>query len=88
MYKRVLVGTDLSPTAKVATDRASELASALGAELTVVHAGKPSDPLEALAAGYGAEGVAVPGSGGGGHRRSGGRRPPPRWWRSCAASRR
>ena len=54
MYKRVLVGTDLSRTAQVATDRAAALASALEAELIVVHAGKKTDALERLAEGYGA----------------------------------
>lgn len=61
MYKRVLVGTDLSRTAKVATDRAATLASALGAELIVAHAGRSNDALEELAAEYGATPVAATG---------------------------
>lgn len=61
MYKKVLVGTDLSSTAKIATDRAAMLAAALGADLVVVHAGKQNDALEELASGYGAEAVATPG---------------------------
>jgi nucleotide-binding universal stress UspA family protein len=42
MYERIIAGTDLSKTAKVATDRAARLAADLGAELFLVHAG--SDP--------------------------------------------
>lgn len=61
MYRRVLVGTDLSRTAKVATDRAATLTNALGAELVIVHAGTNSDSLEELAAGYGATAVATGG---------------------------
>lgn len=61
MYQRLLVGTDLSPTAKVATDRAATLASALGAELIVAHAGTGSDALEEVAAGYDAKAVAAAG---------------------------
>lgn len=61
MYKSVLVGTDLSRTAQVATDRAAALASALGAELVVVHAGRKSDALQELANGYGARAVASDG---------------------------
>lgn len=61
MYERVLVGTDLSSTAKVATDRAAVLAKKLGAELLIVHAGKGSEALDELAASYGAKATAVPG---------------------------
>jgi nucleotide-binding universal stress UspA family protein len=39
MYKKIVVGTDFSPTAKIATDRSAWLAQKLGAELMVVHAG-------------------------------------------------
>ena len=50
MYKKIVVGTDLSSTAKIATDRAASLASKLGAELTLVHAGTdPGQPLDDLA---------------------------------------
>lgn len=56
MYKKIVVGTDLSPTAKVATDRAASLSSKLGAALTLVHAGSdPGDELDQLADSYGAE---------------------------------
>lgn len=56
MYKKIVVGTDLSATAKIATDRAASLASKLDAELTLVHAGSdPGAPLEELASSYGAE---------------------------------
>jgi len=61
MYERVLVGTDLSATAKVATDRAAALAERLGAELVIVHAGSGSEALETLASGHGAKAVAVAG---------------------------
>ncbi|HJR44633.1 MAG TPA: universal stress protein [Actinomycetota bacterium] len=61
MYDRVVVGTDLSSTAKVATDRAATLASRLEAELIIVHAGTGSDELEALASDYGAKAVTAAG---------------------------
>ncbi|HEY7873584.1 MAG TPA: universal stress protein [Actinomycetota bacterium] len=58
MYERIVVGTDLSTTAQVATDRAAALAKKLGAQLYLVHAGSdPGDALEDLAKGYGAETV-------------------------------
>lgn len=63
MYRKIVVGTDLSPTAKIATDRAASLASKLDAELTLVHAGPdPGAPLEDLAASYGAESAFEPGN--------------------------
>ena len=63
MYKKIVVGTDLSTTAKVATDRAASLASKLDADLTLVHAGPdPGAPLEELATAYGAEKVFEPGN--------------------------
>ena len=63
MYERIVAGTDLSKTAKIATDRAANLAHALGAELTLVHAGAdPGEPFEKQAAEYGAESVVVGGS--------------------------
>lgn len=46
MYERIVAGTDLSGTARVATDRAALLAKRLGAELFLVHAGV--DPGEAF----------------------------------------
>ena len=55
MYKNIVVGTDFSKTAKIATDRAAALAKRLGAELTLVHAGSTKeDALEDLASSYGA----------------------------------
>ena len=61
MYERVVVGTDLSRTAKVATERAAVLAERLGAELLIVHAGKESEALDQLASEHGATAVAVQG---------------------------
>lgn len=61
MYERVVVGTDLSATAKVATERAAVLAKRLGAELLIVHAGKGSDALDQLASEHGGKAVAVHG---------------------------
>jgi nucleotide-binding universal stress UspA family protein len=56
MYKRIIAGTDLSKTARVATDRAARLADCLGAELVLLHAGRdPGEPLTELAKSYGAE---------------------------------
>ncbi|MCA1704819.1 MAG: universal stress protein, partial [Actinobacteria bacterium] len=58
MYKKIVAGTDLSKTARVATDRAASLASKLGADLFLVHAGTdPGAPLEELAQSYSAEKV-------------------------------
>ncbi|HET7482685.1 MAG TPA: universal stress protein [Actinomycetota bacterium] len=63
MYQRIVAGTDLSKTAKFATDRAATLASSLGAELFLVHAGTdPGDELKQQAEEYGAEVVVTPGS--------------------------
>jgi len=62
MYTRIVAGTDLSATAKRATDRAFLLAQKLGAELALLHAGRhPGAPLEELGREYGAEVVAVAG---------------------------
>jgi nucleotide-binding universal stress UspA family protein len=56
MYQRIVVGTDLSSTAKIATDRAAALAKKLKAKLYLVHAGSdPGEPLAELAKQYGAE---------------------------------
>jgi nucleotide-binding universal stress UspA family protein len=63
MYRRIVAGTDLSKTARIATDRAAVLASALGAELFLVHAGSdPGGSLQKLAADYGAEPVVAGGN--------------------------
>lgn len=62
-YRRIVVGTDLSPTAGVATERAAALARALGAELVLVHAGAdPHGDLDELAARLGGRAVVEPGS--------------------------
>jgi nucleotide-binding universal stress UspA family protein len=61
MYERILVGTDLSPTAAVATERAAGLARSLGAELLIVHAGSDSDELNQLAETHNGKPIAVPG---------------------------
>ena len=58
MYSTIVAGTDLSKTARIATDRAAALAGKLGSKLILVHAGSPSDELEELGKGYGAEVVA------------------------------
>jgi nucleotide-binding universal stress UspA family protein len=63
MYKKIVAGTDLSTTAKVATDRAASLASKLGADLVLVHAGSdPGAQFEELAGSYGAEKIVEVGS--------------------------
>ena len=63
MYQRIVAGTDLSKTAKRATDRAAALASGLGAELHLVHAGdRGEESLRALAQEYGAEAHVVAGN--------------------------
>ena len=46
MYSRILVGTDGSATAAIAVDRAVEVATATGASLTVLSAGKGESGLE------------------------------------------
>ncbi len=56
MYKKIVVGTDFSPTAKIATDRSAWLAEKLSAELLVVHAGSDGrGELDVLGKEYGAE---------------------------------
>ena len=47
MYKRILVGTDGSPTAQLAVDRAVDVARTLDATLTVLTASRP-EPGERL----------------------------------------
>ena len=62
MYERIVAGTDLSPTAKRATDRAFLLAGKVDAEFILLHAGvDPGAPLEQLGNEYGARVVAVRG---------------------------
>ncbi|MDQ3645862.1 MAG: universal stress protein [Actinomycetota bacterium] len=61
MYERIVAGTDFSPTATIATDRAAMLAQRLEAELILVHAGADGgDQLDALARKYGARSAAIP----------------------------
>ena len=55
MYRTIVAGTDLSPTARIATDRAAAITRALDAKFVLVHAGQPSDELDELAKEYGAE---------------------------------
>lgn len=50
MYERILVGTDGSPTAAKAVDRAAEVALAAKARLTVVSVGDPAHAEEVVAA--------------------------------------
>ncbi|MDQ3982221.1 MAG: universal stress protein [Actinomycetota bacterium] len=63
MYDRIVVGTDLSKTARVATDRAALLARRLDAELYLVHAGRdPGDSFAKMAADYGGTPVVASGN--------------------------
>ncbi|HEX2241066.1 MAG TPA: universal stress protein [Actinomycetota bacterium] len=62
MYERIVAGTDMSATARVATDRAHALASALKSELILVNAGKGGDDFEELAKQYGARAIAEDGN--------------------------
>jgi nucleotide-binding universal stress UspA family protein len=63
MYERIVVGTDLSNTARVATERAAGLARRLDAELYLVHAGRdPGEAFAKLAADYGGTPVVSAGS--------------------------
>lgn len=63
MYKKIVAGTDFSKTARIATDRAGMLASKLGADLTLVHAGRNrEDELKELASSYNATTQVTPGS--------------------------
>ena len=61
MYKRVLVGTDLSATAEVATKRAAHLSDLLNAELLIVHAGRDQAQVEEVAKRHGGRGIAASG---------------------------
>jgi nucleotide-binding universal stress UspA family protein len=63
MYKKIVVGTDFSPTAKIATDRAATISKKVGAELVLVHAGSDSSgQLQELGKDYNAETVTNDGS--------------------------
>jgi nucleotide-binding universal stress UspA family protein len=62
LYERILVGTDGSPTAAKAVDRAVELARSTGATLTIVSVGGGKRPAEIVAresARHSASGVAI-----------------------------
>lgn len=61
MYDKILVGTDLSPTAAIAVDHAAALASRLGSVLTLVHAGRGSDALDTLGREHSADVIAEEG---------------------------
>jgi nucleotide-binding universal stress UspA family protein len=62
MYQCIVAGTDLSDTARRATDRASLLAQRLGAEFVLVHAGtRAEERLDALAQEYGGRAEVVAG---------------------------
>lgn len=62
MYQRILVGTDGSPTAAVAVNRAVDVAAATGASLTILSVGDEGRALEvarAEAARHASRGVAI-----------------------------
>ena len=48
MYERILVGTDGSPTAAIAVDRAVEVAAASQAKLTIMSVGKADRAQEVV----------------------------------------
>ena len=50
MYERILVGTDGSPTAAKAVDRAAALAKSVNARLTVLSVGRPEQAEAVVAA--------------------------------------
>jgi nucleotide-binding universal stress UspA family protein len=63
MYERIIAGTDFSPTATRATNRAAWLAKTLDADLIVVHVGKDrSGALDELGDKYGAKTMVKEGS--------------------------
>jgi nucleotide-binding universal stress UspA family protein len=63
MYKRVVVGTDLSPTSKRAVERAAWLAERMGSQLVLVYVGSdPGEPLAELAENFGGEAKVVAGN--------------------------
>ncbi|MGH9244932.1 MAG: universal stress protein [Acidimicrobiales bacterium] len=62
MYQKILVGTDGSPTAARAVDRAVQVAKATDARLTILMAGRPDrarNVVEAAAARHADSGVAI-----------------------------
>ena len=62
MYKRILVGTDGSPTAAKAVDRAVAFAQSAGASLTILSAGrqdKGQRAVDAEAARHASSGVTI-----------------------------
>lgn len=62
LYQRILVGTDGSPTAAAAVDRAVELAKAVGASVTLLTAGHGDaarEIVQADAARHADSGVAI-----------------------------
>jgi nucleotide-binding universal stress UspA family protein len=63
MYERIVAGTDLSETARVATEQAATLAKGLSAELVLVHAGSdPGPALEELAESLGGDAIVAKGN--------------------------
>jgi maltose/moltooligosaccharide transporter len=62
VYEKILVGTDGSPTAAKAVDRAVAFAQSAGASLTILSAGMPDkgqQVVDAEAARHAASGVAI-----------------------------
>ena len=62
MYTKILVGTDGSPTAAKAVDRAVQFAKSAGASLTILSAGRPErsqKAVDAEAARHASSGVAI-----------------------------
>ncbi|MEY2437559.1 MAG: hypothetical protein QOF97_2395 [Acidimicrobiaceae bacterium] len=62
MYEKILVGTDGSPTAAKAVDRAVDFAKSAGATLTILSAGRPEKSqavVEAEAARHAGSGVVI-----------------------------
>jgi nucleotide-binding universal stress UspA family protein len=62
VYRHILVGTDGSATARLAVDRAVEVAKAVGAELTIFSVGPPvraGEVVEAEAARHASSGVKI-----------------------------
>lgn len=56
MYKRVVVGTDLSKTSQLAVERAAWLAERMGSDLVLLYAGTdPGERLQELASKHGGE---------------------------------
>lgn len=62
MYKKIVVGTDLSDTSRVAVAHAATLAKELNAELVLLYAGNdPGQPLQELADEHGGSALATSG---------------------------